>query len=182
MIPSTDMWVLVDEPASVALVSELRAAGFRACVYVVSTTNATEVETKALEAGADGYSCAPIESSSLAARFRATLRNKSGKYRTTSPTKLSLRRQERVLFVGPHPYALTQRELALVDYLQIRAGQWVERDELLSALFGAQSGHDSSLLRTHIWNIRKKLGLHGELLRSDRLRGVMLVDGIEEVE
>ena len=179
--PPIDMWILVDEPAAASLVKELRAAGFRACIYVVAVAStAPGVEADVLDAGADGYSEAPVERDTLAARFRSALRRKSGTYLAAMAPKVGLSRERRVLLVGEHEYLLSRRELVLIDYLRSRAGQWVRRDQLLQDVFGAQNGYDSSLARTHILNIRKKLGSDNWLLRSDRQQGVMLVQALEE--
>jgi DNA-binding response OmpR family regulator len=178
-----DMWILVALANATARVKELRAMGFAACVYVVDSADArSESEASVLDAGADGYSATPIEQSTLTARFRSTLRRKSGNYLARKTAKVQLQQHERVLLVGSTEYQLSPRELALIEYLQKRAGRWVRRNELTQDVFGAQNGYDSSLLRTHVLNIRKKLGTDAWLLRTDRLEGLMLAVGLEVVE
>lgn len=177
-----DMWVLVDEPAAPSRVREVRSIGYSGGVYVVGTLEtAPDMEVEALEAGADGYSGSRVDRDTLAARLRSTLRRNSGTYATATPTKLKLKRASRVLLVGSREHVLSPREFAVVEYLQARAGQWVPRDDLLQHVFGAQNGYDSSLVRTHILNIRRKLAEDSWLLRADRLNGVMLVAALEDV-
>lgn len=171
-----DMWILVEPVSAASRVKELRAAGFGACIYVVAAAKSSpELEAAVLDAGADGYSVRPFAQDTLAARLRSTLRRNSGTYRALRPTKVTLRSHDRVLLVGTTEHQLSPRELALVEYLLPRAGNWVRRDDVMQALFGAQNGYDSSILRTHLLNIRKKLGADAWILRSDRWEGLMLV-------
>lgn len=180
-VPSADLrcaavWVLLGGHRLSSRVRLLRASGFRGWLCVVETISfESEGEANLLDAGADGYSSEPVDPNTFAARLRALLRHGSGKYAAHGTAQAHLRESERLLLVGDNTYVMSPRELTLLKYLCDRAGSWVTRDQLLRDVFGAQKGHDPSIVRTHLSNIKKKLRSDHWILRSDRVAGVMFV-------
>ena len=87
---------------------------------------------------------------------------------------LELRAATRLLVVRNKAVVRSSRELDLVRYLYERAGLWVSKEEFFREVFGTPLGYDSSLIRTHVSNIRRKLDEHAWVLRTNRELGVML--------
>lgn len=170
------VWVIIGGLRLSSRVRLLRAAGFTGWLCVVETVSfKSEGEVNLLDAGADCYHSEPVEPIILAARLRALLRHGSGGYAALGNAPARLRESERLLLVGENTYVLSPRELTLLKYLCDRAGSWVTRDQLLRDVFGAQTGHDPSIVRTHLSNIKKKLRSDQWVLRTDRVAGVMFV-------
>lgn len=169
-------WVLIGSQPLSSRVRALRAAGFKAWLCVVETASfKTEGEANLLDAGADCFWSEPVDPITVAARLRALLRHKSGTYAGDVVARADLRESERLLLVGENAYVMSPRELTVLKYLRDRAGRWVPRHQLLRDLFGAQKGHDPSIVRTHLSNIKKKLRGDQWILRTDRVAGVMFV-------
>jgi len=169
-------WVLIGSQQLSTRVRLLRSAGFNGWLCVLETISLkSEGETNLLDAGADCYWSEPIEPTTIAARLRALLRHGLGTYARDGTTQAQLREAERLLLVGENTYVLSPRELTLLKYLHDRAGSWVTRHQLLRDLVGVHTGHDPSIVRTHLSNIKKKLRGDHWVLRTDRVAGVMFV-------
>lgn len=168
--------VLIDHERLSSRVRTIRAAGFTGWLCVVETLSfKAEGEAHLLDAGADCYTSEPFDPTNLAARLRALLRHGSGSYAANGGAPAHLCESERLLLVGENKYVMSPRELTLLKYLCDRAGTWVTRHQLLRDVFGAQTGHDPSIVRTHLSNIKKKLRGDDWILRTDRVAGVMFV-------
>jgi DNA-binding response OmpR family regulator len=175
-VRAAEAWVLIGAQQLSARVRDLRASGFKAWLCVLETASLkSEGEANLLDAGADCYWSEPVDPLTVAARMRALLRHSSGAYTENGVSQASLLESERVLLVGGNTYVLSPREIGLLKYLRARAGTWVTRHQLLRDLFGAQTGHDPSIVRTHLANIKKKLRGDHWVLRTDRTAGVMFV-------
>jgi DNA-binding response OmpR family regulator len=69
---------------------------------------------------------------------------------------------------------LTRSELSLLKYLVDQPNRWHAHAEVREAVFGATALGDSSLVRVHLHNIRKKLGSAARLIVTERYRGTMV--------
>lgn len=170
-----NLWTLVGYHDAASRISEIRAVHSRVPIHVVGLPDDArdaEHEALALLEGADGYSAWPVDRPCFLARVVAILRREAGAFPVGQ--KVVLRSDRQQLLVGNKAISLSPREYSLVEQLDRCAGQWVPRDELFQKVFGSRATYDSSLLRTHIFNLRKKLGDCEWVLRTHRGRGVML--------
>jgi two-component system response regulator CpxR len=69
---------------------------------------------------------------------------------------------------------LTDKEFDLLEILVRRAGRIVSRDELEIALFEREAEPYERILDVHMSNLRKKLGIGRNLLRTVRGVGYVL--------
>ena len=119
---------------------------------------------KALEQGADDYCTKPVGMRELIARVEAIFRRAS-LYESRQQAEfnddfLSINlAAQRVLKEGKE-IRLTPMEFNLVHYLLTRGGQFVKPGEILSRLWGVEYIDDVDLLRTCIWQLRRKLELN----------------------
>ncbi len=72
---------------------------------------------------------------------------------------------------------LTRSELCLLKYLLDAPNRWHAHTVVHAAVFGANALGDSSLVRVHLHNIRKKLGASAQVIVTERYRGTMLALG-----
>lgn len=171
-------WLLVDVSDTFECLRDIRRAHGSVPIHVVlsiekSQADATEVAI--LQGGGDGFSAASDLGVAFLARVSALLRRGSGVYRIPRHPRLRIDRATQLLLVDDRVIPLSRSEFAVVDYLHARARTWVSKDELFRELFGVPRGYDSSLLRTHIHNARKKLGAAAWVICTDRERGVLLI-------
>jgi len=87
---------------------------------------------------------------------------------------LALEQVHRILHVAGTPIQLSPRECALIARLHEEQERWVSREHLWQAISRNRAAYDSSLLRTFVLNVRKKLGPQRWMLQTERGKGVML--------
>ncbi len=116
---------------------------------------------RALEGGADDYVTKPVGMKELLARVQAIFRRaelyesrKSAEF-TDSCLRINIAEQ-RVCREG-REIRLTPTEFNLVHFLLARAGNFVKPREILSKVWGPEYADDVDLLRTCIWQLRRKL-------------------------
>jgi DNA-binding response OmpR family regulator len=130
-------------------------------------------EVVGLEVGADDYIRKPLEPRVLLARLRSHLRRSAATASPQQPLQMGavvVDPGRRDMLVDGAPVALTTAEFDLLWELARRAGQTVTRDELYQNLRGITwDGVDRSM-DVRVARLRRKLGEHGDLLRS--VRGV----------
>jgi len=149
-----------------------RQIGGRVPVVILSARDEVADRIIGLELGADDYLPKPFSPRELAARIKAVLRRgaragQEAEVLALGPLRLSTTARE--VQVDGHEVALTQREFDLLEYLLIRAGRVVSRDELLEAVWGYVAPGQTRTVEVHVAQLRKKLG-RPDLIRT--VRGV----------
>lgn len=145
-------------------VSQVRRSIGRAPIAVVVANASAEQVVALLDAGADDVLASPATESLLRARAHALLRCTSGMYPASAAAAqlpqaspdISLKGQD--LRVHGLTIQLTATEAALVATLLEQRRQWRTAAELLERTFDSPASGDTSLVRVHIFNIRRKLG------------------------
>lgn len=165
--------VLIDQHAWDLALQQARERYGNLPILAVGSVN--EEEPFALDAGADMFCVTPLDQSIFEARARALLRRHSGcRSRESCSQELTLDAMTLFLRVGEVDIQLSRSEFTLIARLYERREHWVPRGELLGPLSQAHAAYDSSLLRTHIFNVRKKLGPCRWMIQTARGKGLML--------
>lgn len=136
------------------LCRELRAAGSRLPLMIVSARAEEWDRVLGLELGADDYLAKPFSPRELVARVRALLRRAQAPVAAT-PTGfqidgLAVRYRGQVL-------SLTRRELGLLKKLLAAPGRIHSREALLDAVWGQEAESGDRTVDTHIKTLRAKL-------------------------
>jgi two-component system, OmpR family, response regulator CpxR len=148
---------------------------------IMLTARTTQSDRVAgLDAGADDYLPKPFGTEELMARIRAVLRRAVRAPREADileAGEIKLIPSARQVSALGAPVAVTTVEYEILEFLVHSAGRIVSRDELTSALYRRRATKFDRTLDMHICNLRKKLGPHGDLIRT--VRGVGYLCSVE---
>jgi two-component system, OmpR family, KDP operon response regulator KdpE len=137
----------------------VRAHSFLPMIVLSGFARETD-KVVALEAGADDFMVKPFSPEELVARVRALLRRVEW---TPKPeSKLVVRQLEldmprRLATIRGRKLHLTPIEYGILVTLMRHAGEVINHDELLQAVWGDQYQGDHSVLRVNISRLRQKL-------------------------
>ena len=128
-------------------------------IIVLSARHAEATKVAALDAGADDYVTKPFGMDELLARMRAALRRAApapdAPVLTTAAFTIDLA-AKRIL--GPNgDIRLTPTEWQVLDVLARNPDKLVTQRQLLRDVWGPQYENDSSFLRVHLANLRRKV-------------------------
>jgi two-component system, OmpR family, alkaline phosphatase synthesis response regulator PhoP len=133
---------------------------------ILLTSRRQEVDkVVGLEAGADDYVTKPYSAAELLARIRAHLRRsrRAAAQSTPQPASgfrvgaLAIDLGTREVRRAEHTIQLTAREFDLLRVLAEAAGRVVERQQILTGVFGPEFFGDERMLDTYVRRLRKKV-------------------------
>ncbi len=139
---------------------DMRAKGVDTPVLMLTARAETVDKVVGLKMGADDYLAKPFEMIELLARIEALLRRRgkdthAGDSRKIGPFEFDLRRQE--LRRGRQSTPLTTYEFKLLRYLCDHRGEVLDRDSLLTAVWGYDAVPYTRTIDIHVASLRKKL-------------------------
>ena len=137
---------------------ELRRAGLRTPIILLTAKTHEAEKVLGLELGADDYVTKPFSPMELRARVKALLRRSAGEelevYRfgdlEADFSRFELRRAGK-------PVGLTPLEFKLLATFIRHRGQVLSRDQLLDLVWGQGTFVTDRVVDTHITNLRKKI-------------------------
>jgi len=140
---------------------DLRAAGNRMPVIILTARDDTSDRIAGLEAGADDYIGKPFHFEELAARIRARLRDESGSSEerhqiTEGGITLDLR--TRWVTTGSTTVELSAREFELLRTFLEHPNQVLSREQLLAHVWGYDYDPGSNVVDVYVGYLRRKLG------------------------
>ena len=142
----------------VLLLRELRRAGNRVPILVLTARDAVEDRVGGLDAGADDYVVKPFAMAEVVARVKALLRRPGGGLGTTLVAgNVTFDRIGRDARVGERPLSLPRRESAILEHLMRRLGRVVPKSVLEEKLYGYDDELESNAIPVHVHHLRRKL-------------------------
>ena len=159
------------------LLAEMRSAGDRTPVLVLTAHDRTEDRIAGLNAGADDYLGKPFDLAEVEARLRSLQRRVSAAGERTTLGALSLDRQGRRFSYGGQPLDLPAREFEVLWELMTPPGRVVSKRELAGKLSQPEDPLADNALEVFVSKLRKRLGTGGISIRT--LRGLGYV--VEEI-
>lgn len=151
------------------LLKEIRRAGNKVRVLIVTARDAVEDRVTGLDAGADDYLTKPFSLAELQARMRALLRRDvTREDNVLRHRTLALDTAARTVTLGGKAIELSAREFALLAALLERPGAALSKAQLEERIYRWGEEVESNAVEVHIHHLRRKLG--PELIRT--LRGV----------
>ncbi len=159
------------------VLANLRAAGVRTPVLILSALGTVEDRVSGLQRGADDYLVKPFAFAELQARVEALTRRAvepTGSTLTVGPLSLDLATR-RVLREG-REVEITPTEFSLLEFLLRHAGRVVSRRMVCEHLWEADWEGVTNVVDVHVSRLRAKIdrGFDASLLQTVRGRGYVL--------
>ena len=143
---------------------EVRRAGHRMPVVILSAKNEEIDVVLGLEIGADDYINKPFRPRELLARIAAHLRKAKETRSDVRPEDgrlifrdLVIDTSERRVLRSDQDVILTHTEFDLLAYLATNAGKVLSRERILSSVWGYEHPIETRVIDVHVRNLRRKI-------------------------
>lgn len=143
---------------------EIRRAGHRVPVLILSAKTEEIDVVLGLEIGADDYILKPFRPRELLARLSLHLRRAGAGQEVADPEDGRLVFKDLVIDVGERrvhrdgaEIELTHTEFDLLAFLAANAGQALSRERILSAVWGYERPLETRVIDVHVRNLRRKI-------------------------
>ena len=159
------------------LLRQLRAAGVKTPVLILTARSEVDQRVKGLDAGADDYLTKPFAIEELIARARALFRRASGSPTSTLQVEdLELNPVTREVTRGGQRIELTSKEYALLEYLMRNAGRVLTRPMITEHVWDLDFDTFTNVIDVYISYLRNKIdrGRDSSLIQTVRGSGYML--------
>ncbi len=143
------------------LIRKLKRKNKNSGVIIISARNALDDKLTGLDIGADDYLTKPFHLSELNARIKSIIRRRGfGGVNEKKFHELTVRFDERKLFVSEKEVILTRKEYDLLLYFMMNEDKVLSKEDIAEHLWGDNMSliADSfDFIYNHIKNLRKKL-------------------------
>ena len=167
------------------VLQQLRAAGVRTPVLILSGLGEVDDKIKGLSFGADDFLTKPFEHRELVARLQAIVRRSKGHPGSTIRTgKLLVDLDSRTATIDDRQLRITPKEYAILELLSLRKGATLTKEYFLHQLYGGVDEPDIRTIDVFICKLRTKMAkaTGGEhYIETVRGRGYLLRDPAESM-
>ncbi len=154
------------------ILARLRRKGNRVPVLILTAKDASEDIVRGLDAGSDDYLTKPFDMGEFLARCKALVRRA---YDRPDPVVrvggLSLDTSSRTVALRGQRIALRAMEYRLLEYLMLRAGQIVSKEEILEHLYDFNAESFSNVIEVYVSALRKKVVAASDRVAIRTIRG-----------
>ncbi|HEX40733.1 MAG TPA: response regulator transcription factor [Phycisphaerales bacterium] len=159
------------------ILRRIRGKGIQSPVLILTAKDTVADRVTGLDAGADDYLVKPFAFEELLARIRALVRRRYDEKRPGIEVgDLRIDPAARRVHRGDTEIELTRREYALLEYLAMRAGQVVPREDIWEHIYEFNSVTTSNVVDVYIGYLRRKIEGPGltPLIHTIRGQGYMV--------
>jgi DNA-binding response OmpR family regulator len=153
--------IMMPKIDGLTVLSEIRKAGIKTPVLMLTAKGDAKEKVKGLDLGADDYLAKPFSLDELMARVRAMLRRPGGQATTLLEVHgLKMDAVCREVTRGGSPVKLTPREFSILEFLLYNKNRVVSRFSLAEHVWGDDFDpfNMSNFIDVHIKNLRQKIG------------------------
>jgi two-component system, OmpR family, response regulator len=169
--------VMLPDVDGFEIVRRLRRDGNQVPVIFLTAKDTTDDKVAGLTIGGDDYMTKPFGLDELAARVRTVLR-RSGKVAADSVLifeDLTLDQDSYEVRRGGRLIPLSPTEFRLLRYFMLNPGRVLSRAQLLDHVWEYDFGGSSTVVKTYVGYLRRKLGGEGpDLIQTQRAVGYCL--------
>jgi DNA-binding response OmpR family regulator len=146
--------------SGVSVCKEYRTGGGAIPILMLTGKGKVSEKEEGLDAGADDYLTKPFNMRELTARVRSLLRRSGGRATANvlSVGDVSLDPQKYQVTRAGAAIKLVPKEFALLEFLMRNPNRVYSAEALFSHVWKADDEASPDIVRTHIKNLRKKLG------------------------
>jgi len=166
------------------VLTRLRSGGGSTPVLILTARDDKDIVIRLLNAGADDYLTKPFDLGEFVARCKALLRRGKGEHSPVIQTgPLEVNTVMRDVQVNGKRIVLTAMEYRVLEYLAMRRGALVSKEELLEHLYDYNWEKFGNVIEVYISGLRRKIeGVAGEkLIQTVRGLGYTLRSDSEAV-
>jgi two-component system response regulator MprA len=165
--------LLMPSMDGIQMCRELREAGDRTPILMLTARDAVSDRVAGLDAGADDYLVKPFALEELQARLRALLRRSAGDEEgVLAHGDLVMDTSTYEVRQGTRPVELTRTEFELLRLFLEHPRQVLTRSVILERVWGYDFGRSSNSLEVYVGYLRHKLEAAGEPRIIQTVRGV----------
>jgi two-component system OmpR family response regulator len=176
--------VMLPGISGIELLRRIRSVDQDVPVLLLTAKNSVEDKVSGLDLGANDYLTKPFEIEELLARIRTSLRLSARAVHTESTEEwltaadLKLNMNTREVERADKPLQLTQREFDLLAYMMRNKKLVLNRDQILSEVWGYDYNGNTNVVDVYIRYVRKKVdeGFATDLIHTIRGIGYVLKD------
>ncbi len=160
-----------------AVCRQLRGAGFRAPILMLTARDAVDDRVAGLDCGADDYLTKPFDFKELLARLRALVR-RSAEIRPDilRIADLTLNTASHAVVRAGKSISLTAKEYALLEFLVLNRDRVVGRDQIAEHVWDENFDAFSNVIDVYVKRLRAKVdaGFEPRLIHTRRGEGYIL--------
>ena len=154
--------VMMPKKSGLEVLRELRNAGDRTPILLLTAKAEVEDRIEGLDSGADDYLAKPFAMGELLARIRAMLRRREDfTPDLLTMGNLSLDRQSYTLSVGTNRILLPKLEYQLMELFLLNRGIYLSTEDILVKVWGYDTEAEIGIVWVYISYLRKKLASLG---------------------
>ena len=161
---------------------ELRAAGFRTPILMLTARGSVDDRVAGLDSGADDYLAKPFDFKELLARLRALLRRSTGlRPQVIHVADLTLNTGNHGVARAGRQLSLTAKEYALLEFLMLNENRVVDRERIAQHVWDESFDPFSNVIDVYIKRLRVKLESGGRrrMIHTRRGEGYILTADAE---
>ena len=150
--------LMLPELDGLSVLRRLRNHGVRTPVLILSARDTLPDRIGGLDQGADDYLVKPFAFEELLARLRALVRRRLDvASNQIAIDDLVIDTEAHTVERAGRPVSLSAREYAILEYLALRRGRVVTRDQLIDALYLPGDAPASNVVDVYVSQLRRKL-------------------------
>ena len=169
--------LMLPERDGLTVLKNLRAAGRRVPVLILTARRSKEDIVQGLDYGSDDYLTKPFDMGEFLARCKALIRRRHGQPDPVIQVEdLIIDTHSHVVRRGRKRFFLPALQYRLLEYLAYRQGALVSKTEILEHLYDYNWEKFSNVIEHYIYELRRKIdeGFDVKLLHTMRGHGYVL--------
>lgn len=168
--------VLMPKKDGFQVLQELRLAGNKARVLMLTAMDSVDDRVRGLDSGADDYLTKPFAFAEFLARVRALLRRNSTEAGSLKVADLELDLKTRKVTRAGQPIFLSAKEFAVLEYFIKHKDQVITRTQLAEHVWDLHFDPMTNVIDVTVYHLREKVdrGFQPQLLHTIRGAGYVL--------